>query len=200
MERPPESTVIAKCQVGDEDGFRQFMDLFRGYIFTLCYSVSHDREESLDLCQEVFLNAFRAIGSLRQGAPVKPWLRRIAVNTSLNYRRSPRSGIHMQLTADGTLDGLQDRTSGAGDPGGLDGDPAEQVESLEAGEAVRRAIKSLPQDQRLAVVLFHQEGMSYDEISAETGWPLGTVKTNLFRGRKELGRLMKAFTEGGLVS
>lgn len=201
MERPPEGPVIARCQKGDEDGFRQFMDLYRGYVYLLCHSMSRDKEEALDLCQEVFLAAFRAVKSVRQGAPVKPWLRRVAVNTCLNYGRSPRSGLRLQLTAEGTLDAPH--LGGAAQAGifrGSDGDPAEQVESMETRQAVRQAMNSLTPDQRLAVVLFHQEGLTYEEIVAETGWPLGTVKTNLYRGRKQLGRLMKVFMEGGSIS
>ena len=196
----PEDLALALCQKGDEEGFRQLMSIYRGYVYSLCYSVIRDREESLDMCQEVFLAAFRGVGSVRTGVPLKPWLRRVAVNVCLNYRRSPRSGALLQLTADGVIDGRGDGTREvASTAGGWDGDPAEQVESKEAGSAVRAAMKDLPPDQRLAVLLFHQEGLSYNEIAAETGWPAGTVRTNLYRGRKELGRRVKALI-GGLDS
>lgn len=145
----------------------------------------------MDTCQEVFLAVFRGLGSVREDAPLKPWLRRVTVNVSLNYRDSPRSGRRI-VPVDGN--------GPAGDPSGTLGvapDPARVAELAETRDAVLAAIAGLPPDQRLAVVLYHQEGQSYEEIASVTGWPLGTVKTNLYRGRKELVKRLRTLRESG---
>lgn len=185
MPESPEAPEIALCKKGDEEGFRRLFEAYRGYVYSLCFSVSFDREEALDICQEVFLAVFRGMKSVRSGAPLKPWLRRVAVNVCLNYIASSRSGARNHPVDMNDLGIL------AGD------DPVGEVEGEEARWEIRRALGSLQPDQRLAVVLFHQEELSYEEIAAATGWPLGTVKTNLFRGRKEMGKHLRSYFGGG---
>lgn len=145
----------------------------------------------MDACQEVFLAVFRCLGRVREDAPLKPWLRRVTVNVCLNYRDSPRSG-RGTVPVDG-----QGSAGSPSDPWGVAPDPAREAEMAETRDAVRAAIAELPPDQRLAVVLYHQEGQSYEEIASATGWPLGTVKTNLYRGRKELGKRLRFLRESG---
>jgi RNA polymerase sigma factor (sigma-70 family) len=73
--------------------------------------------------------------------------------------------------------------------------PADQVEMGETRDMLRRAMEALSAEQRMVVILFHQEGLSYREICEETGWPIGTVKTNLFRARKALARAIGDYGE-----
>ncbi len=186
MPTSPEASIIALCQKGDEEGFRRLFETYRGYVYSLCYRVSFDREEALDMCQEVFLAVFRGLKSVRAGAPLKPWLRRVAVNVCLNYRDSARSGNRAE-PVDGVALGSVS----------TDGDPVYEMEHEEATRAIQQALGALSADQRLAVVLFHQEELSYQEISEVTGWPVGTVKTNLFRGRKQMGMHLQFLLGGG---
>ena len=82
-----EALVLARCQEGEQEGFRQFFDMFRGYIYSLCYRMTGNREEVLDLCQESYLAIFRGIKTVRPGCPLKPWVRRVTLNVCLNHRR-----------------------------------------------------------------------------------------------------------------
>ncbi|MGE5580534.1 MAG: RNA polymerase sigma factor [Bacillota bacterium] len=191
MSQSPDAVALSLCRRGQEEGFRRLIDTYRGYIYSLCFSIISDREEALDACQEVFLAVFRGLRNVREDAPLKPWLRRVTVNVCLNYRDSPRSG-RRAVPVDG-----QESGGGPSHLFGTDPDPARVAELAETRVAVRAAIAELPADQRLAVVLYHQEGQSYDEISSATGWPLGTVKTNLYRGRKELGKRLRFLRESG---
>lgn len=191
MPQSPDAVALTLCRRGQEEGFRRLIDTYRGYVYSLCFSIISDREEALDTCQEVFLAVFRGLGSVREDAPLKPWLRRVTVNVCLNYRDSPRSGRRI-VPVDGN--------GPAGDPSGTLGvapDPARVAELAETRDAVLAAIAGLPPAQRLAVVLYHQEGQSYEEIASVTGWLLGTVKTNLYRGRKELVKRLRTLRESG---
>ena len=195
MREFPEAPAIALCQKGDEEGFRRLYDTYCSYVYSLCFSVVCDRDEALDACQEVFLAVFRGVKSVRADAPLKPWLRQVAVNVCLNYRASTRSGAQ-SLPFDGDrLD--SDYESRLVSGGSVD--PVRAAEDAEAKQAIRRGLGSLHPDQRLAVVLFHQEGLTYEEIAVASGWPLGTVKTNLYRGRKELGRQLRSFLGGDAI-
>jgi RNA polymerase sigma-70 factor (ECF subfamily) len=182
-----EALLLRKCQEGEEEGFRQFFDMFRGYIYSLCYRMAESREEVLDLCQESYLAIFRGIKTVRPGYPLKPWVRRVTLNVCLNHRRRRMARIREEVAAwAGHLDPLD---AGSLSAAGTSQDgPAGQVELGEIRDMLQRAMEALSVEQRMALVLFHQEGLSYEEICEETGWPLGTVKTNLFRARKALAR------------
>ncbi len=193
-----ESQAIADSKRGDEEGFRYLHDAYRGYVYSLCLSIVSDRDEALDVCQEVFLAVFKGIGSVRDGVALKPWLRRVAVNVCLNYAGSARSGFRTAPARDEALDAAATRMpaarSFAGRPAS---DPAKEAEDSEERDAVREAMRGLPPDQRMAVALYHQESLAYEEIADLTGWPLGTVKTNLYRGRKAIGRRLRSYFDGG---
>lgn len=195
MRESPEALAIALCQKGDEEGFRCLYDTYCSYVYSLCFSIVCDRDEALDACQEVFLAVFRGVKSVRAGAPLKPWLRQVAVNVCLNYKASARSGTRSLPVNGDCLDG--DSVSRLASAGSAD--PVRAAEDGEARQAIRRALGSLHPDQRLAVVLFHQEGLTYEEIAAASGWPRGTVKTNLYRGRKQLGKQLRPFLGGGAI-
>ncbi len=195
MRESQSAPEVARCKEGDEEGFRRLFEGYRGYVYSLCFSIVSDRDEALDACQEVFLAVFRGIASVRDDAPLKPWLRRVAVNVCLNYNASARSGRRtVPVDGDMLLDSQVCRQVGA-----AIADPARMAEDHETRDAIRDAIGRLHPDHRLAVVLFHQEGLTYDEIGAVTGWPLGTVKTNLYRGRKEMGRQLRSSLGGSAV-
>jgi RNA polymerase sigma-70 factor (ECF subfamily) len=189
-----EARAIALCKSGDEEGFRRLFNTYRGYVYSLCFAIVCDREEALDACQEVFLSVFKGVGSIREGAPLKPWLRQVTINACLNYKASARSATRALPGGGDSLDGdsLAWQASTSGD------DPAQLVEAGESRLAIEEALGTLPSEQRLAVVLFHQEGLSYEEIAAASGWPLGTVKTNLYRGRRELGKMLRPLLRGGI--
>ncbi|HHX28325.1 MAG: RNA polymerase sigma factor [Bacillota bacterium] len=191
-----EALVLARCQEGEQEGFRQFFDMFRGYIYSLCYRMTGNREEVLDLCQESYLAIFRGIKTVRPGCPLKPWVRRVTLNVCLNHRRRWMARIQEEAVAwighlePGNVDSL------SGIAGATQDGPARQVELKETRDMLSRAMEALSPEQRMVVILFHQEGLSYREICDETGWPLGTVKTNLFRARKVLARVMGDYRLG----
>lgn len=167
------------------------------YRFALRLSASPDRAE--DLVQDTFLRAFSAWDQFTPGTNCKSWLFTICRNLFL--RQWERSRRHDEIVAENTapeasmVDGVNPLwASVAGsDPEGdffnafVDGD-------------VLRAIDGLPEDFRLAVVLSDVEGLSYQEMAETLDVPVGTVKSRLFRGRRQLqGALYDYAVEMGYI-
>jgi RNA polymerase sigma-70 factor, ECF subfamily len=169
-----EAAVVALAMSGDRDAFcelvRRRQVWLRGLLRRLC------RDPSLadDLGQQVLLQAWRTLPTLRSVAAFGGWLRRLAINTWLAHRRS---------AAASALDPLPQEL------------PASVTLIPAAGERfdLDRALAHLAQDERLCVVLAYSEGMSHAEISAATSLPLGTVKSHIRRGTERLRGLLHAY-------
>jgi RNA polymerase sigma-70 factor (ECF subfamily) len=139
-----------------------------------------DRAAAEDVAQEVFLRAHRAIGDFRGEAKLSTWLYAIASRLCLSrLGAGPRRGT----AGEETLARLAD--AGA--------DPSDEAERSEREAALHRAIAELADDRRIVVVLCDLEGLSYDEIAATLGVPVGTVRSRLHRARLDLKDKLERF-------
>lgn len=176
--------LVLMCREGREEACRQLLSRYEGYVYSLCYRLTGRREDALDLSQEAFFKAVAGLPGFQANRPFKPWLRQVVVNVCLNYlRRQPPETLSLDQTAGGNFS-----LAGALAAGHED-DPQARLEWLETKEALRAALERLPPLWRLVLALRHQEELSYQEIAAVTGLPLGTVKTYLFRARNLLRRV-----------
>ncbi|ATY83935.1 RNA polymerase subunit sigma-24 [Kyrpidia spormannii] len=175
--------LILLCREGAEEGYRELMRRYEKYVYTLCFRLTGNREDALDLTQETFIRAFQHLDRFEPGRPFKPWLRQVAVRLSLNHLRDSRAGTgEKPLSLEYALGEqvvLAD-TLTSGD------DPAAAVEWRDLSARIWEAVGRLPPVYRLVVTLRHQEGMSYQEIAEAADLPVGTVKTYLFRARNRL--------------
>src|SRR4029077_4265354 len=146
--------------------------------YNLARWLTRNHEDAEDVVQEAFLRAFSAVENLR-GEDAKPWLLTIVRNTSLTWMKRNRS-------AAATI-GLEEQVE---DPSEPSPDPEETLLISCDREQVRKALEQLPSDFREAIVLREMEGLSYREISATIGVPLGTVMSRLSRGRDWLRRIL----------
>lgn len=179
--------LVLMCLEMQEQAYQDLMRRYEGYVYGLCRSFAGNREDALDLTQETFIRVFRGLHTFQINRPFKPWLRRIAINTCTSFLQKSSSSplfLDQPLTDDNLVfgDTLASRE-----------DPAREIEWQETGEFLQAALNRLPKAYRLLVMLRHQEGMSYSEIADETGLPLGTVKTHLFRARAALRKELSAY-------
>lgn len=179
--------LIIKCRDMQEQAYYELMRRYEGYIYRLCHNFTSNREDALDLTQETFIKAFASLNSYQLSRPFKPWLRKIAVNNCINFlQKQVASPLFLdQPMADGNIT--------LGDTVASREGPFQEVEWQETSRFLKEAIGKLPPAYGLLLVLRHQEGMSYQEIADETGVPLGTVKTHLFRARNALRRELSAY-------
>jgi RNA polymerase sigma-70 factor, ECF subfamily len=151
-----------------------------------------------DLVQETFLRAYRGFAGFQEGTNLKAWLYRILTNSFINtYRKKQREPVTVEGPDDLDEWYLFDRL------GARHVEPSAETEVLDTipDEDVKRALESLPEGFRLAVLLADVEGFSYKEIAEMMGIPIGTVMSRLHRGRKALEKaLWETAKERGIVN
>lgn len=174
-----------------EDADKVFDWLFEQYysmVFYLALRIVGDREEALDVSQEVFLTIHRKLHRFRAESSLKTWIYRITLNRASNrcrwwnrLRRRGTISLEEHLSGDGSRSLLDSLASGGFTP-------EESLMVREKLAEVERSLARLPLNQRIAVVMRDVEGMSYEEIAEVTKTSLGTVKSRISRGRGELKR------------
>ncbi|AGL02466.1 RNA polymerase sigma factor [Desulfoscipio gibsoniae] len=182
MDSNGEHNLIIRCRAGDEEAWRMLLARYEAYVYRLCYRIAGSREEALDLTQEALMKVLTGLGKFQPGLPFKPWLRQVTVNACLNHlrRHAPKTVSLEQPVTEEIV--LGDTLAGSSDG------PEDVVQWRDAREIIQQEMSRLPHQQRLVLVLRHQEGLSYEDIAATTDLPLGTVKTYLFRARRQLRR------------
>jgi RNA polymerase sigma-70 factor (ECF subfamily) len=146
--------------------------------YNLARWLTRSHEDAEDVVQEAFLRAFSAFESFR-GEDAKPWLLAIVRNTSMTWLKRNRNA--------GTTIDFEEALE---DPSERSPDPEETLLIACDRDQVRQALEQLPSEFRGAVILREMEGLSYKEISATIGVPLGTVMSRLSRGRDWLKRIL----------
>jgi RNA polymerase sigma-70 factor, ECF subfamily len=180
---PDEHLLIARARRGDERAFEALVARHAPYAYNLALRTLGDAREAEDVAQEAFVRAWRGLPGYRAGARMTTWLYTIV--TRLCYDRLPRLRRDLDaLDADAALELPDDAAR-----------PEPVLLDDEVRERLWAAIDALPASARLLVTLRHREELSYDEIAAVTGMPLGTVKVGLFRARQHL-RAVLAGREG----
>jgi RNA polymerase sigma-70 factor, ECF subfamily len=148
---------------------------FKDKVFRLAYSMLRDEPQAEDAAQEVFVKIWRGLPGYRGASSFSTWIYAITRNTCLTElkKRAARPIVSLQAPEMGeTIDRL----------------PALNAEDPEAGLAldVQTLLAGLPDKYRQVITLFYLEQKAYEEVAAMLGLPLGTVKTHLFRAKKEL--------------
>jgi RNA polymerase sigma-70 factor, ECF subfamily len=181
--------------VADQAHFAEDTEEFMGSLYSAALRMTRNPSDAEDLVQETYLKAYRAYDSFKAGTNLKAWLYRILTNTFINAYRARRR--HPEETE---LEDVEDfylfhRLGGleAAEAGRSAED--EVLESM-TDEEVKRAIESLPEAFRMAVLLADVEGFSYKEIAEIMDVPIGTVMSRLHRGRRAL---QKALHEYGMA-
>ncbi len=176
-----ESALIERCAAGDEAACSELVAEHQRMVVQLAMNLLGDRDEALDLSQEVFLRVFRTIHRFRGQSSLRTWIYRIAVNQARNrhrfWRRRHRAD---QVSLDQHLEAHGDFLSGG------ESTPDRMLAQKELARRLQEALDRLPFDQRTAIVLREIDGLSYEEIAYSLGVAIGTVKSRLTRARQAL--------------
>lgn len=186
--------LVQRAQQGETAAYDVLVLKYQPKVLNIIARFVRDTSECQDIAQEVFLKAYRALGSFRGDSAFYTWLYRIAVNTAKNHltaqsRRPTDQSNSFDINDPESIftpDSLQDYDT----PEGL-------ALTAEIQDAVARAIQALPDDLREAVTLRELEGMSYEEIADTMQCPIGTVRSRIFRAREAIARELVAL-EGPL--
>ncbi|HLI30180.1 MAG TPA: sigma-70 family RNA polymerase sigma factor [Terriglobia bacterium] len=181
-----EAELVAELQAGSEDAFGYLLGIYRNPIYSMVYHIVGDEFDAADVVQNVFIKIIRGIKQFHGNSSLKTWIYRIAVHEALNYRRSWSRRRRREIFS------IDDEPHEGSVPGGTahlqPQTPYELLEQSERGEIVARALHSLAEPYRTAVMLREVENLSYEEITEITGAAEGTVKSRLKRGRELLKR------------
>lgn len=172
----------------DPHQFEGFMRSYQNMVFTTALRLVGNQAEAEDIAQEVFLKAYERFGDLRMSPTVGGWLKTVARNLSLNHLTRYRARWRFFSEFERDEDGERDFSAEL---------PTPETQTREADIADQRglldeALRRLPRAQRVPLVLYHFENLSYDEIAAKLKISLGKVKTDIHRGREALKRKLRS--------
>jgi RNA polymerase sigma-70 factor (ECF subfamily) len=179
-------TLVERVQRGDKAAFDVLVRKYQHKIIKLVTRYVHDSTEALDVAQEAFIKAYRALPGFRGDSAFYTWLYRIAINTAKNHlvaesRRPLDHGVDLQ---DPEQYDMQARLRDVDTPERL-------LLTEEIQRTVEDAIAQLPEDLRTAIVLREIEGLSYEEIAEAMSCPVGTVRSRIFRAREAIDNRLR---------
>jgi RNA polymerase sigma-70 factor, ECF subfamily len=179
---------VAQALAGSQSAFEQIVRRYQRPVISLIARMTGDWALAEDLAQETFVKAFRSLAAFDTTRRLSSWLFRIAHNTAIDAMRRARPPQATPLSAVGgrdptSADALDEpSTPPAPDP----------VERRELGDALEAALAELRPDQRAAIVMRYESGLSFDDIGTVLGVPEVTARSHVHRARKELARLLTA--------
>jgi RNA polymerase sigma-70 factor (ECF subfamily) len=174
----PDPALVAACQAGDAQAFAALVTRHRDGVYSFVRHVVGHEADAQDLAQEAFVRAYAALDRFRPGAPFEPWLYTIAANLCRSYLRRRR---WRPLSLDAGAAGVDLPA-----PPGTD--PALAAERRDETRRIHAALRALPPEQRLVIVLRHLNGCPYQEIARVLELPASTVEHRLRAARQALRR------------
>ena len=181
--------LVSTALEGRESAYREILSRYERPIFSLVYRMVRDRSLAEDLAQEAFIRAFNALDSYDSRYKFSSWIFKIANNLTIDHLRKKKlDTVSIHGSPHATSEEEQSRTAVVLET--ETENPEEYVEHRELGGQIEDAIGELRPEYRIAVLLRHVEGYSYDEIAEIMEVPLGTVKTYLHRARNELKEVL----------
>lgn len=176
-----EAALIARCTAGDETACAELVAAHQRMVYGLACTLLGNRDDALDLSQEVFLRVFRTLGRFRGQSALRTWIYRIVVNQARNRQRwwrrrrqAEQVSLDEYLQKFGDVESRQEVL------------PDRLLASKETAAKIWQALDRLPFDQRTALILREVEGLRYEEIAYSLDVALGTVKSRLTRARQAL--------------
>lgn len=192
-ERSVDHQLVERAKAGEKAAFDLLVRKYQNKVVKLVSRYVHDSSEVLDVAQEAFVKAYRALGSFRGDSAFYTWLYRIAINTAKNHlaahgRQPVSSESELAGTDEDDAFEIGTRLRETDTPEGL-------ALTEEIKTTVLRAIEELPEDLKTAIILRELEGMSYEEIAQTMDCPVGTVRSRLFRARESIDSELRALVD-----
>jgi RNA polymerase sigma-70 factor (ECF subfamily) len=189
---PSVGTLVARVLNGDRATFDVLITRYQRQAIAVSYRLLGNSHDALEVTQDAFLKAYNSLPTLQNPEAFGGWLMRIVSNLSLNYRRGRKTRTKSQLPLDDALTGKGNAEgSGASEWSAKGADPVHTLESREMGAKLREAMDSLPEKQRLAIVMFTIEQMPQKDVAEALKCSVEAVKWHVFQGRKKLKEMLK---------
>lgn len=185
-----DKTLVERVQQGDKRAFDLLVLKYQHRIIKLIMRYVRDPSEALDVAQDAFIKAYRALPNFRGESAFYTWMYRIAINTAKNH-----------LVTLGRRPATADLENADGEQIDLDfvNSDSENPENLLLTEQIKgnilEVVEALPEDLRTAITLRELEGLSYEEIAQTMDCPIGTVRSRIFRAREAIDKRIQPMLE-----
>jgi len=174
--------IIKTCLEGNPNAFSELVSRYKNLVYSIILRMVVDKEEANDLAQEVFIKVYKNLDKYYPEFTFGTWIMRITTNHVIDARRKKR---HLTVSLDERQDANMSELS-----------PETRYIEKERAADLKRIVENLPEMYKVPIILYHQQGLSYQEIANMIGEPLSKVKNRIFRGRKLLRADLISMREG----
>jgi RNA polymerase sigma-70 factor, ECF subfamily len=174
MDPVHERELVERCRRGDEGAFQELVDRYKDLVFAIIGRTIQDRSRAEDLAQDVFLRIYRGLPYFRGEARLSTWIYRIVANVCVQDHGRPALSRATDESARGALASVDRR-----------------FDDLELRDRLEKAIERLPANYRLLIAAHYLQGVQYEDLAEALQLPLGTLKTQLYRAKQQLRRLLE---------
>jgi RNA polymerase sigma-70 factor (ECF subfamily) len=189
--------LIRAHRAGDREAFPALVDRYRDRIYRLCYRLTLDKEDALDLCQLTFWKAYRGLADYDRSGALFTWLYRIASNAAIDLLRDrKRRAVGLARARPELRRPPERRRPAAAAVEAAADDPARLALRKELHVEVARAVSGLSPEHRATLMLRASEGLSYREIAAALDCPVGTVMSRLHAARERVREALAGYLGG----
>jgi RNA polymerase sigma-70 factor (ECF subfamily) len=177
MQPVHEHELVERCRRGDERAFEELVNSYKDLVFALIARTTADRSRAEDLAQDVFLRVHRGLPYFRGEARLSTWIYRIVANVCVQeQQRVPNVTLEDEHLQARGVAAVRDR----------------QFSDLELRDRLEKAIARLPANYQLLVAAHYLRGVQYEDLAVAMDLPLGTVKTQLYRAKRQLRKLLES--------
>jgi len=174
--------ILTRASQGDMQAFEEVYKATSSFVYNVAYRVVNNREDALEVSQDVFMSLYHKLKSFRFESSFKTWVYRITANSAINYAKKHARNKALPYEE-------------AFGEGAVDSDVHAKMEQEQQEELVKNLLSELNPDQRACVVLRNIQGLSYEEIAASLNININTVRSRLKRAREKLLSLRKVVYE-----
>ncbi|MBR4517843.1 MAG: sigma-70 family RNA polymerase sigma factor [Victivallales bacterium] len=176
----------------DQAAFDQLVERHSDRAFQLAYSILQNRQDAEEVVQDAFIRIYRSLGNFRGDAQFSTWMYRIVVNLCNNkFRWNKVRGANCTISIDAPLPNAEGDEDLRLELPSSDASPNEQAEFADLRERLEKAMATLPESYRTAVMLRNVQQLDYEEIAKILDCAVGTVKSRINRGRELLRQALK---------
>jgi len=169
-----DSGLVARVRNGDLEALGELYRRYKSQVYRTALAITCNEGMAEDILQETFLRVYTYASSFDETQPLGPWLYRVTVNLAYNWTNRAKRWLTFVQNTFWRLKPSPRR------------DLEEVVEESELRQAVRQAIDTLPEPQRVVIILYYLEELSVSEIAYVMGVPEGTIKSRLYYARERL--------------
>ena len=176
MDKRTDLEIISACLAGDGDAFEEIVNRYKNLVYSIILKQTRDQHEADDISQEVFLKVYLNLNKYSSEFKFSTWIMRITGNHIIDLRRKRKLET---VSYEEYAESGERQTAFAPSP-------EDEYLRRERTARINKIVADLPDNYKIPVVLYHQEGLSYQEIADRIQEPLSKVKNRIFRGRKLL--------------